>query len=55
MNPKDALAIDVTPIEDGATIEIGTVAVEAIHTPGHGEGSVSFDLEGEALLTGDTL
>ncbi|RKD88622.1 MBL fold metallo-hydrolase [Halopiger aswanensis] len=55
LHPKDALAIDVTPIEDGMTIEIGTVAVEAIHTPGHSKGSVSFDLESEALLTGDTL
>ncbi|MFD1564603.1 rhodanese-like domain-containing protein [Haloarchaeobius amylolyticus] len=55
LHPKDALALDSTPIEDGATIEVGTVDVDVIHTPGHSEGSVSFDLEGEALLTGDTL
>ncbi|WP_265111217.1 MBL fold metallo-hydrolase [Halosolutus halophilus] len=55
LHPKDALAIDATPVEDGATIEVGTVDVDVIHTPGHSEGSVSFDLEGEALLTGDTL
>jgi len=55
LHPKDALAIDATPVEDEATIEVGTVDVDVIHTPGHSEGSVSFDLEGEALLTGDTL
>jgi glyoxylase-like metal-dependent hydrolase (beta-lactamase superfamily II) len=55
LHPKDALAIDATPVEDGDTIEIGSVDVEVVHTPGHSEGSVSFDLEDEALVTGDTL
>lgn len=55
LHPKDALAIDATPIEDGATVDVGAVGVDVIHTPGHSEGSVSFDLAGEALLTGDTL
>ncbi|MFW5934926.1 MAG: MBL fold metallo-hydrolase, partial [Halolamina sp.] len=55
LHPKDALAIDATPIEDGATVDVGAVGVDVIHTPGHSEGSVSFDLDGEALLTGDTL
>jgi glyoxylase-like metal-dependent hydrolase (beta-lactamase superfamily II) len=55
LHPTDAIAIDATPIEDGESVAIGSVDVEVIHTPGHSEGSVSFDLEGEALLTGDTL
>ncbi|APW99433.1 hydrolase [Halobiforma lacisalsi AJ5] len=55
LHPRDALEIDATPIEDGETLEVGSVALEAIHTPGHSEGSVSFDVGGEALLTGDTL
>ncbi|RBI62141.1 MBL fold metallo-hydrolase [halophilic archaeon] len=55
LHPKDALAIDATPVEDEATVEIGTVDVDVIHTPGHSEGSVSFDVDGEALITGDTL
>jgi glyoxylase-like metal-dependent hydrolase (beta-lactamase superfamily II) len=55
LHPKDALAIDATPIEDGATVTIGELDVEVIHTPGHSEGSVSFDIEGKALITGDTL
>ena len=55
LHPKDALAVEATPIEDGHSITVGSVDVEVIHTPGHSEGSVSFDVDGEALLTGDTL
>jgi len=55
LHPKDALAIDATPIEDGQTVTVGNLEVEAIHTPGHSEGSVSFDIGGAALITGDTL
>ncbi|MFW5896173.1 MAG: MBL fold metallo-hydrolase [archaeon] len=55
LHPKDALAIDATPIEDGATLTVGDLDVEVVHTPGHSEGSVTFDVGGAALLTGDTL
>ncbi|QLD86171.1 MBL fold metallo-hydrolase [Natronomonas halophila] len=55
LHPKDALAVDATPIEDSQTVSVGALDVEVIHTPGHSEGSVSFDVEGKALLTGDTL
>ncbi|WP_336135610.1 MBL fold metallo-hydrolase [Natronomonas amylolytica] len=55
LHPKDALAIEATPIEDGQTVEVGGLDIEVIHTPGHSEGGVSFDIEGAALITGDTL
>jgi glyoxylase-like metal-dependent hydrolase (beta-lactamase superfamily II) len=55
LHPKDALAIDATPVEDGQTVAIGSLDIEVIHTPGHSEGSVSFDIDGAALITGDTL
>jgi glyoxylase-like metal-dependent hydrolase (beta-lactamase superfamily II) len=55
LHPKDALAIDATPIEDGAAIGIGGLEIEVVHTPGHSEGSVSFDVGGRVLITGDTL
>ena len=55
LHSKDALQIDATPLDDGQTVRVGTVDVEVVHTPGHSEGSVSFDVGGEALLTGDTL
>ncbi|WP_348608096.1 MBL fold metallo-hydrolase [Halobaculum rarum] len=55
LHGKDALALDATPLADGQVVEVGAVDVEVIHTPGHSEGSVSFDVGGAALLTGDTL
>jgi len=55
LHPADALEVDASPLEDGQTLTVGAVDVDVIHTPGHSEGSVSFDLGGAALLTGDTL
>jgi glyoxylase-like metal-dependent hydrolase (beta-lactamase superfamily II) len=55
LHSKDALQIDVTPLNDRQIVHVGTIDVKVIHTPGHSEGSVSFDVGGEALLTGDTL
>ncbi|WP_436931272.1 MBL fold metallo-hydrolase [Halosimplex halobium] len=55
LHPKDALAIDAMPVEDGQTVTVGSLDIEVIHTPGHSEGSVSFDIDGAALITGDTL
>ncbi|MFB6186569.1 MAG: MBL fold metallo-hydrolase, partial [Halobacteriaceae archaeon] len=44
-----------TLIGDGTELTLGDVTIEVIHTPGHTEGSVTFDIGEEALLTGDTL
>jgi glyoxylase-like metal-dependent hydrolase (beta-lactamase superfamily II)/rhodanese-related sulfurtransferase len=55
LHPKDALAIDATQVEDGQTVRVGRLDIEVVHTPGHSEGSVSFDIDGAALVTGDTL
>lgn len=55
LHADDAIAVDATPIEDGDIVQIGEVAVEAVHTPGHSPGGVTYDVDGEALLTGDTL
>ncbi|SHG95020.1 MBL fold metallo-hydrolase [Halobaculum gomorrense] len=55
LHQKDALALDATPVEDGETVSVGSLDMEVVHTPGHSEGSVSFDVKGAALLTGDTL
>lgn len=55
LHPKDAIALEATPLEDGQLVTVGGVDIEVIHTPGHSEGSVTFDVAGGALLTGDTL
>ena len=55
LHPKDAPAIDAASVEDGQLVTVGSLDIEALHTPGHSEGSVSFDIDGAALITGDTL
>ncbi|MDS0221162.1 MBL fold metallo-hydrolase [Haloarcula sp. S1AR25-5A] len=42
-------------IADGETISVGSVAIEAVHTPGHTSGMTSFLVEDTVLLTGDGL
>lgn len=46
-------AVDL-PLEDGQVLELGRLAVEVLHTPGHTPGSACFLVEGN-LFTGDTL
>lgn len=41
-------------LKDGDILEVGSLKIEVIHTPGHTPGSVCF-LVGENLFTGDTL
>jgi glyoxylase-like metal-dependent hydrolase (beta-lactamase superfamily II) len=41
-------------VDDGEVLEVGNTDVEVLHTPGHTMESVSFQVEGGALLTGDT-
>lgn len=45
-----------TPLEDGSMIDLGDRLVEAIHTPGHSNGSVCFlDKNARILFSGDTV
>ncbi len=46
---------DYEPIADGETIELGEIEIEALHTPGHTTEMVNYLVDGESLLTGDTL
>jgi glyoxylase-like metal-dependent hydrolase (beta-lactamase superfamily II) len=56
LHPAGAGALtSITTLTDGQVLSIGSLEIEAIHTPGHTEGSVTFNVDGEALLTGDTL
>jgi hydroxyacylglutathione hydrolase len=48
------LDVDRT-IEPGERLRAGGLEVEAIHTPGHTAGMLSFLVEGEHVFTGDTL
>jgi len=42
-------------LEPGATLRIGELEIEALHTPGHTAGMISLLVDGEAVFTGDTL
>jgi glyoxylase-like metal-dependent hydrolase (beta-lactamase superfamily II) len=61
LHTADDLGAGATPVEDGDVFGVGSLVVEAVHTPGHSPGSLSFAVrdegaeEDEALLTGDTL
>jgi glyoxylase-like metal-dependent hydrolase (beta-lactamase superfamily II)/rhodanese-related sulfurtransferase len=43
------------PLSDGEVIEVGEVEIEAFHTPGHTSEMLNYLVDGELLLTGDTL
>ena len=54
-NELRAVGYDVF-IDDAEVIEVGRVRLDAIHTPGHTPGSISFHVRDTPLLfTGDTL
>lgn len=59
LSPKDAeeAVFDYTPLEDGLSIQIGAskIEVDALYSPGHTIGSVSFIVDEKYLLTGDIL
>lgn len=57
IHESDAYALETKPdafIEDGQEIVFGSNKARVIHTPGHTEGSVCLETEGN-LFTGDTL
>ena len=43
------------PLADGDVVEVGGVEIEALHTPGHTSEMLSYLVDGDLLLTGDTL
>jgi len=42
-------------LSDGDVVEVGDVEIEALHTPGHTSEMMNYLVDGELLLTGDTL
>ena len=43
------------PIEDQQTVEFGSSRIRAVRAPGHTMESTCYELDGQALFTGDTL
>ncbi len=46
---------DYETLDDGDTISVGESSIEALYTPGHTSGMTSYLVDGEVVLTGDTL
>lgn len=52
---NDRTVYSYTPLEEKSTIQIGDITITAIRTPGHTLESMSYLIENEWLITGDTL
>jgi hydroxyacylglutathione hydrolase len=52
--PEHCITPD-TPLADGETINVGTLQLRVLHTPGHTPGSVSLVCGDACVLSGDTL
>lgn len=46
---------DFEPLERNEVVRVGSVGLKAVSTPGHTSETVSYLVDGEAILTGDTL
>ena len=49
-----AIGVPTVPYEEGDTVKLGDLEIQALHTPGHTPGGVCL-MAGDALFTGDTL
>lgn len=52
---QDRATYPFRPLADGESLRIGSIEIQALHTPGHTMESACFLVDGKALLTGDTL
>lgn len=57
VHPLDAAGLPYPPdieLKDGGIIDVGTLKIKVLHTPGHTPGSICL-LAGRYLLSGDTI
>ncbi|MGD6810758.1 MAG: MBL fold metallo-hydrolase [Candidatus Bathyarchaeia archaeon] len=43
------------PVEDGEMLQVGSIPIKVIYTPGHTTDGISLLVDGKKVLTGDTL
>lgn len=55
LSPDDGFLFDHVPLVEGVQFALGDANVRVSRSPGHTEGSIVLDLDGRALITGDTL
>lgn len=51
----DRVAYPYAPLRDGDILDVGDATIRAVATPGHTPESMSYLIDREAVLTGDTL
>lgn len=58
-SPEFGTAVSIVPdrlLTDGDIVQVGSVALRVIHTPGHTPGSICLEIvDTQLILTGDTL
>lgn len=54
LNPVE-ISRECTYLDDGDTVRVGAVTVQAIATPGHTPGHMAYLIDGEILYSGDAL
>lgn len=52
---QERVSFPFRPLHEGDSLPIGEIAIQVLHTPGHTLESMSYLVDGRALLTGDTL
>ncbi|HUG16230.1 MAG TPA: MBL fold metallo-hydrolase [Thermomicrobiales bacterium] len=55
MPRQDRVHYPFQPLRDGDTLAVGEATLRVIATPGHTNESTTYQLDGQALFTGDTL
>ena len=55
INPLAEAEYPFEPLEDGQIVEVGTVRILVVHTPGHRPEHCSFVVDGALALTGDSM
>jgi glyoxylase-like metal-dependent hydrolase (beta-lactamase superfamily II)/rhodanese-related sulfurtransferase len=55
VHPAAEAAFPNCPLEDGQVLDVGSVRVRTVHTPGHRPEHCSFVVDDDAVLTGDSL
>ena len=55
IHPLAEPAYAFEPLEDGQVVDVGSVHIKVLHTPGHRPEHCAFLVDGEVVLTGDSL
>ena len=55
VHPRGEPAFPFEPLEDGQVVEVGSVRITVLHTPGHRPEHCAFLVDDELVLTGDSL